>query len=60
MSEQVAIVTGASRGIGRATAVALGQREWAVCINFRGNAEAADEVAIRRVGQVATLHRTYV
>ena len=43
MSEQVAIVTGASRGIGRATAVALGQREWAVCINFRGNAEAAGE-----------------
>jgi NAD(P)-dependent dehydrogenase (short-subunit alcohol dehydrogenase family) len=43
MSEQVAIVTGASRGIGRATVAALGQRGWAVCINYRGNAEAADE-----------------
>jgi NAD(P)-dependent dehydrogenase (short-subunit alcohol dehydrogenase family) len=43
MSERVAIVTGASRGIGRATVAALGQRGWAVCINYRGNAEAADE-----------------
>lgn len=43
--EQVAIVTGASRGIGRGIAVALGEHGWRVVINYRGNAEAAGETA---------------
>jgi 3-oxoacyl-[acyl-carrier protein] reductase len=40
---KVALVTGASRGIGRAIAVALGKEAWAVAINYRGNAGAAAE-----------------
>lgn len=49
MSEQsaakVAIVTGASRGIGRGIAAALGAAGWTVVINYRGNAAAAQESA---------------
>lgn len=44
MSEQrTAIVTGASRGIGRGIAVALGADGWDVVVNYAGNAAAADE-----------------
>ena len=39
---QVALVTGASRGIGRAIAVALGQAGAYVVMNYRGNQEAAE------------------
>jgi NAD(P)-dependent dehydrogenase (short-subunit alcohol dehydrogenase family) len=45
MNKKVAIVTGASRGIGRGIALALAARNWAVSINYKGNAEAAAEVA---------------
>jgi 3-oxoacyl-[acyl-carrier protein] reductase len=38
-------VTGASRGIGRAIAVALGASGYAVCVNFRSRADAAQAVA---------------
>ncbi|SCM80511.1 3-oxoacyl-(acyl-carrier-protein) reductase [uncultured Sporomusa sp.] len=41
---QVAIVTGASRGIGRAVAIALAKVGAKVVINYAGNAEAAEEV----------------
>ena len=43
MSE-VAIVTGASRGIGAATARLLGQRGYRVCVNYRTEPEAAERV----------------
>jgi NAD(P)-dependent dehydrogenase (short-subunit alcohol dehydrogenase family) len=38
---KVVLITGASRGIGRATARLAGARGWAVGVNFVGNAEAA-------------------
>ncbi|HML31443.1 3-oxoacyl-[acyl-carrier-protein] reductase [Sporomusa sphaeroides] len=41
---QVAIVTGASRGIGRAVVIALAKVGAKVVINYAGNAEAAEEV----------------
>ncbi len=40
---QTALVTGASRGIGRAIALALGQCGAHVIINYKGNQAAADE-----------------
>jgi NAD(P)-dependent dehydrogenase (short-subunit alcohol dehydrogenase family) len=42
---RVAIVTGGSRGIGRAIAVALAREGWNVCISYIANAAAADETA---------------
>ena len=39
------LVTGASRGIGRATAILAGQRGWSVGINYLNNASAADSAA---------------
>ena len=44
VSRRVALVTGASRGIGRAIALALGAAGCAVCVNYRAQAEAAEEV----------------
>jgi len=40
---QIALVTGASRGIGRAIALALGQSGAHVIINYKGNQAAAEE-----------------
>jgi len=40
----VAIVTGGSRGIGRATALKLGKAGYMVVVNYASNAKAADEV----------------
>jgi 3-oxoacyl-[acyl-carrier protein] reductase len=58
MSEQgraVAVVTGASRGIGRAIAVELGARGFAVAVSYRSNHAAAAEVvaAIEASGGIA-------
>lgn len=51
----VAIVTGASLGIGRATAVALGRAGAQVVVNYRSHQDAAEEVvqAIRDAGSRA-------
>jgi len=38
------LVTGASRGIGRAIAIALGSEGYAVAVNFASRADAAEEV----------------
>lgn len=62
LSGKVAVVTGASRGIGRATAIALAQSGCDVTVNYRtGEAEAAgvaDE--IRRAGRRALVVRADV
>ena len=50
---RVALVTGASRGIGRAIAVALGSAGYDVAINYRANTVAAQE-ATRLVEQSGT------
>lgn len=44
LESRVAIVTGASRGIGRAIALELGRRGAAVVVNYNQSAEAASEV----------------
>ncbi|MBI1901949.1 MAG: 3-ketoacyl-ACP reductase [Planctomycetia bacterium] len=45
MTQPVALVTGASRGIGRAVAIELARVGHAVVVNYLQNAQAADEVA---------------
>jgi 3-oxoacyl-[acyl-carrier protein] reductase len=39
---EVAVVTGGARGIGRATARLLAQRGAAVCVNYAAHADAAE------------------
>lgn len=43
MNEKVALITGAARGIGRAIAVALAKEKWRIVVNYRTNADAAQE-----------------
>jgi NAD(P)-dependent dehydrogenase (short-subunit alcohol dehydrogenase family) len=44
MDRRTVIITGASRGIGAATARLAAQRGYDVCVNYRSNREAADRV----------------
>jgi NAD(P)-dependent dehydrogenase (short-subunit alcohol dehydrogenase family) len=46
------LITGASRGIGRATAILCGARGWSVAINYQSNEDAAEQtaLAVRQAG----------
>ena len=44
MSEKIAVVTGASRGIGRAIACRLASEGIRVIINYNGSVEQAEQV----------------
>lgn len=50
MTGQVAIVTGGSRGIGRATALAAAARGYKVVVGYASNKAAADEVVAKIEG----------
>lgn len=52
MATPVILITGASRGIGAASARLAASRGFAVCVNYRSNAEAARSVVadIERIG----------
>jgi NAD(P)-dependent dehydrogenase (short-subunit alcohol dehydrogenase family) len=57
MNGKVVLVTGASRGIGAATAIKLAERGLNVVLNYRGKTARAEEVAarIRELGRKALL-----
>lgn len=58
MSESpVAVVTGASKGVGRGIAIRLAQAGWDVAINFNADQEGAEQTAetVRQEGQQAWL-----
>src|ERR1700749_346922 len=44
LMNQVAVITGASRGIGAASALVLAERGFRVVVNYRSSADEADEV----------------
>ena len=48
--DRVAVITGASRGIGAATAILASRRGYAVCVNYLKNEAAANEVVGAIVG----------
>lgn len=55
MSEKVALVTGASRGIGKACALALAERGYNIAVNYNSNDAAAKETVelIEKLGRKA-------
>ena len=49
--KQVMLVTGSGRGIGAATALMAGRRGYAVCVNYRSDAAAAERVRAQIVAE---------
>lgn len=59
MSEKLALVTGASRGIGKACALELAKAGYDIIVNYAGNAEAAEKTVqeIKALGVDATAYK---
>ena len=55
--DRVAIITGASRGIGAATALLAASRGYAVCVNYLKNEAAAREVVDAIAARGRARHR---
>ena len=47
MTDKVVVITGGSRGIGRATALAAAARGYRIVVGYASNKAAADEVVAR-------------
>src|SRR6202453_2209748 len=60
--DRVAVITGASRGIGAATALVLAEKGFRVVVNYRSSTEEADEVvgAVKAAGGEAVAIRADV
>ena len=60
--KKIALVTGASRGIGRACAIALGKKGYTVIVNYNSNEDAANEVKsiIEGFGSEAGIYKANV
>lgn len=50
-SQKVAIITGAGRGIGAATALLFASKGYAVCINYKSNLKSANKLAETIIAQ---------
>jgi NAD(P)-dependent dehydrogenase (short-subunit alcohol dehydrogenase family) len=54
MDKKIVLITGASRGIGAATALLAAQQGWAVAVNYQSNQAAADAVVKQIRGEGGT------
>ena len=58
--KKIAVITGASRGIGRAIALRLAKDGAAVVVNYQKNAEAATALSFRcRCASALSISRSY-
>jgi len=56
MTKNIALITGASRGIGAATAKLLAQKDLHIVINFRSNKKSAQDVASNIIKNGGSAH----